>query len=777
MNDLVAQLLGEATSRISDRLDSYLKERVGVGKGEGNYNKMQTGSVNQLRPSQTAGVTIKPNGKRNGSDSPKTILPQQKTNPAFPTPTSTFNLHDFHISPNCQAFILDRSGHLVARNEVTEPKPSISVDSQQRVRTQALQQQIIQLSTEYLLKHYGSLAAINSSQNLNFTASNSLYLLQVRPFENSNGLNWLIVAVVPETDFTGKVQANTRNTILLVLLALVLSICLLLSISLRIEQRLLRLISATEAIAGGDFDSTVSGSGVAELEALARAFERMNCQLKASRQRLKEYSGDLKRQVAQKTKELKQAKIAAESANRAKSTFLANMSHELRTPLNAIIGFAHLLVNSKKTAPEQQSSLDIINRSGEHLLKLINDILSLSKIEAGQITLESNAFDLYSLLNDIEGMFQLKTQSKGLQLVFERSSDVPQYVRTDESKLRQVLINLLGNAVKFAETGRVKLTVKCLQLLAKKPLSKFFLQFSVKDTGPGIAPDEVSRLFKPFVQTEAGRKSQTGTGLGLPISNSFVKLMGGEIKVKSSVGKGTVFSYIKVSHATESEIYDRQPQKRVKGLAPNQQNYRILVADDESANRLLLTQILKSAGFVVRFADNGIEAVKLWRKYKPHLIWMDLRMPVLDGFQAAQKIRALPDGSNTKIIALSANAFVKTQELAMSKGFDDFVAKPFREAVIFEKMALHLGVRYIYEEESSRKSEQDEPVVQLTSESLSVLPRESIEKLYKAAACGDEQAVRLLIERIPLSQKQIAVALTKLVDNMSLDIISDLTQH
>ncbi|MEZ2224794.1 ATP-binding protein [Microcoleus sp.] len=774
MNDLVVQLLGEATSRISDRLDNYLKEGVGVGKGEGTYKKMQTGSVNQLPPSQTAGVTIKPNE----SDSPKTIFRQQKTNSAFPTPTSTFNLHDFHISPNCQAFILDRSGHLVAWNEVTELKPSISVDSQQRIRAQALQQQVIQLSTEYLLKHYGSLAAINSSQNLNFTASNSLYLLQVRPFENSSSLNWLIVAVVPETDFTDKVQANTRNTILLVLLALVLSICLLLSISLKIEQRLLRLISATEAIAGGDFDSTVSGSGVAELEALACAFKRMNSQLKASRQRLEEYSGDLKRQVAQKTKELKQAKIAAESANRAKSTFLANMSHELRTPLNAIIGFAHLLVHSKKTAPEQQSSLDIINRSGEHLLKLINDILSLSKIEAGQITLESNAFDLYSLLSDIEGMFQLKTQSSGLQLVFERSSDVPQYVRTDESKLRQVLINLLDNAVKFTEAGRVKLTVKCLQSMAKKPLPKFFLQFSVKDTGPGIAPDEVSRLFKPFVQTEAGRKSQTGTGLGLPISNSFVKLMGGEIKVKSSVGKGTVFSfYVKVSHATESEVYDRLPQKRVKGLAPNQQNYRILVADDESANRLLLTQILKSAGFLVCFADNGIEAVKLWRKYKPHLIWMDLRMPVRDGFQAAQQIRALPNGSNTKIIALSANAFVKTQELALSNGFDDFVAKPFRETVIFEKMALHLGVRYIYEEESPRKSEQDEPVMQLTPESLSVLPRESIEKLYKAAACGDEQAVRLLIERIPRSQKQIALALTKLVDNMSLDIISDLTQH
>jgi CheY-like chemotaxis protein len=340
------------------------------------------------------------------------------------------------------------------------------------------------------------------------------------------------------------------------------------------------------------------------------------------------------------------------------------------------------------------------------------------------------------------------------------------------------LINLLGNAVKFTEAGRVKLTVKCLQPLAKKPLPKFFLQFSVKDTGPGIAPDELSSLFKPFVQTATGRKSQTGTGLGLPISRSFVKLMGGDIKVKSSVGKGTVFSfYIKVSRATQSEVRDIQPQKQVNGLAPNQQNYRILVADDESANRLLLTQILKSAGFLLWFADNGTEAVKLWQKYKPDLIWMDLKMPLLDGFQAARKIRSLPDGSNTKIIALSANAFVETKKLALSNGFDDFVAKPFREAVIFEKMALHLGVRYIYEEESPRKSEQDEPLMQLTPESLARLPRESIKKLYKAAACGDEQAVRLLIERIPLSQKPLAVALTKLVDNMSLDIISDLTQH
>jgi signal transduction histidine kinase/DNA-binding response OmpR family regulator len=776
MSDLVGQLLGEATSRISDRLDNYLSERAGEREGEGVNKRIQIPSANQVPSNQTASVRIKPNRERNGQSSPKTILPQQKTNSSFPT--STFKLEDFRISPNCQTLILDSSGQLVAFSPVTQTDRSGYVDSHSRETTSRQQQQVIQLSTEYLVKHFGNLTAINSSENLNFINNGSRYLLQVRPFENSQGLNWLIVAVVPETDFMDKVDANTRNNMELVLLALILSIAFLLFISFRIELRLRRLISATEAIAGGDFDSTISGSGVAELEALARAFEGMNRQLKASRKRLEDYSGDLQRQVAQKTKELKQAQIVAVRANRAKSTFLANMSHELRTPLNAIIGFAHLLVNSKKTAPEQQSSLDIINRSGEHLLKLINDILSLSKIEAGQITLESNAFDLYSLLDDLERMFQLKAQSKALQLVFERSSDVPQYVRTDESKLRQVLINLLDNAVKFAEVGRVKLTVKLLQSMTKKPIPKFFLQFSVKDTGRGIAPDEVSSLFKPFVQTETGRKSQTGTGLGLPISRSFVKLMGGDIQVKSQLGKGTVFCfYIKARSATKSEVYDQLPQKQVKGLASHQQQYRILVADDEPANRLLLTQILKSAGFVVWFADDGMEAVKLWQKYKPHLIWMDLRMPVLDGFQAAQKIRARPNGSNTKIIALSANAFVKTQELAMSNGFDDFVAKPFRDAVIFEKMALHLGVRYIYEEKSLRKSREDEPAQQLTPESLSVLPRELIHKLYKAAACGDEQVVRLLIEQIPRSQKQIAGALTKLVDNMSLDIISDLTQN
>ncbi|OCR02746.1 hypothetical protein BCD67_19750 [Oscillatoriales cyanobacterium USR001] len=743
MNDLVAQLLFEATSHISLHLENYLTEGVGEGVSK---------TTARLSASRTS-------------------YPQPQVN--FPEKTSEFNLPDFHISPNCHTFLINRNGKLLAFRSAHSTSASYRLESDlSQVNVPAL----VTLSTDYLLSHFGNSATINT-QNLDFTKNSSKYLLHVRLFEHKSGHNLLIVAVVPETDFMAQVNALNRNTVYLVILVLLISISLLLFTSFKIERRLQRFIRATEAIAEGDFDDEVPHSGIAELEALVCAFNSMSHQLKEYSSRLQEYSGDLKRQVAQKTKELETAKVAAESANRAKSTFLASMSHELRTPLNAIIGFAQLLSRTPGTVPEQQSSLQIINRSGEHLLKLINDVLSLSKIEAGQATINENSFDLFNLLDDIEQMFRFKASSKGLQLVFRRDSTVPRYVRTDESKLRQVLINLLGNAVKFTAAGRVNLTVKSLNPVSKKPTSKFFLQFSIKDTGQGIASEEITSLFKPFVQTETGRKSQTGTGLGLPISRSFVRLMGGDIKVKSSLGKGTVFSfYIKVSSATKSEIQSSQPPKRVKGLASNQQKYRILVVDDESANRLLLTQILTAAGFQVWCADDGIEAVKLWRKYKPHLIWMDLRMPLLDGFQAIQKIRALPDGCNTKIIALSANAFVQTQERALGAGFDDFVAKPFRDSVIFEKMALHLGVRYVYEEESPVLPLRDDVAVKLTPESLSVLPRELLTKLYKAAAIGDEQLTRQLISQIPQSEQAIAKALTKLVDNMNLDIISDLAE-
>ncbi|HAJ61141.1 MAG TPA: hypothetical protein DCP31_19350, partial [Cyanobacteria bacterium UBA8543] len=333
---------------------------------------------------------------------------------------------------------------------------------------------------------------------------------------------------------------------------------------------------------------------------------------------------------------LQQAVISAEVANRAKSEFLANMSHELRTPLNAILGFTQLMSRDRLLNSSQLEHLEIINRSGEHLLTLINDVLSMAKIEAGQTTLNENSFDLYRLLDAIEQMFKLKAESKGLQLTFEHSPDVPQYVRTDESKLRQVLINLLSNAIKFTSSGGVSVKVKkeaekqttnnIDAQAASRRVQQTTITFEISDTGSGIASTEFESLFEPFVQTQTGRTSQQGTGLGLPISRQFVRLMGGEIKVSSTLGEGTTFTFdIQVSSADMAGI---QPQKRTRkaiALEPNQPRYRILVVEDKWENRQLLVKLLESVGFEVRKAENGKEGVAIWETWEPHLIWMDMR--------------------------------------------------------------------------------------------------------------------------------------------------------
>ncbi len=587
--------------------------------------------------------------------------------------------------------------------------------------------------------------------------------------------DWTLVTRVAEDEIIAPANAVLIKVLAISLVIIVLLIIIFISLSNKITNPIASIINASSDIAKGNFDISLPDFQIIEIGRLKKS-------LVETAGELKNFTNHLEEMVSERTNELSEAKESAEAANRAKSDFLANMSHELRTPLNAILGFSQLMAHSQNLDTEERKNIGIINRSGEHLLQLINDVLAMSKIEAGRTTLNEQDFDLHLLLDDLKDLFQLKAEDNGLQLLFERAPDVPQHVRTDEIKLRQVLINLLNNALKFTKEGGASLRVsvdstEMTQTAFEGDSEQRAILFEVEDTGPGIAPEELETIFEAFVQARSTQEAQEGTGLGLPISRKFVQLMGGEMTVSSEKDKGSVFTFyiqISVVDAVDIQIQIAQAASRPIALEPDQPRYRLLIVDDKWDNRQLMIKLLNPFGFKLLEAKNGKEAIDLWKSDKPHLIFMDIRMPVMDGLEATRQIKATDKGQDTVIIAATASGLEEDREKYLSGGCDGFLQKPFREEDPFSLLERHLGVRFIYEEYEKEKSKQEYDQGVLTPTALAALPADLLGDLEQAAAGAEMNILSTLIDDIRKHNTQLADALTRLADDFAYKKILEL---
>jgi len=451
------------------------------------------------------------------------------------------------------------------------------------------------------------------------------------------------------------------------------------------------------------------------------------------------------------------------------------MSHEIRTPMNAILGFTQIMQRSSTLAPRDRENLEVIHRSGRNLLALINDVLEMSKIEAGRVEFSPGTVDLMSLLDDLHSMFRVPAEAKRLSWEMDKAAGLPRYEVTDESKLRQILINLVGNAVKFTETGGVVLRARTAGGNGA-PDGVRRLVIEVEDTGPGITAEEQPLLFQAFRQTASGLQ-KGGTGLGLTISRRYARLMGGDLTVSSQPGRGSVFRLdLPVREGSPADLPAVVARRRAIGIRPGSGEVRILIADDKPDNRLFLQQLLGPIGFALREAADGFETIALWQEWQPHLILMDIVMPVMDGHEATRRIRALPGGRLVRIVALSASAFDEDREAVLATGADDFLRKPVTEDQLLSAIAGHLALEFDYSHDAGPAAA-ERAAAAIGPEQLARVPAELFQDMVQAAYRADDILMISLIDKLPLELAELARTLRHLVGRFDWEALDGLLEQ
>lgn len=671
-------------------------------------------------------------------------------------------LQEIELSPSAQLFVIERDGLLIGSSS----ERSIVNEQYERYSVFDYPEPLVGAIAEGMKQRFGELASIETERDFDLTIEGERHYVAVKPWQDEYGLDWLVVVAIPESDFTAQINANTRTTILLCLAALGVAIVLGLYTSRWITRPILALQQASEAIAGGELDrAQVEIRGIDELERLGNAFDRMAAQLKSS-------FAELEDRVAERTAELQQAKEVAEEADLAKSEFLASMSHELRTPLNGILGYAQILARAKLPTQKQRDGVNIIHQCGTHLLGLINDVLDLSKIEARKLELVPKPLHLPSLLQSVVEMCKVRAEAKGLDFIYRASSRLPGGVSADEKRLRQVLLNLLGNAIKFTDRGSVDLSVDVVDLSE----TQASLLFQVSDTGVGIAREDIAKLFEAFEQVGDVQKQGEGTGLGLAISQRIVSLMGGAIEVKSEPGRGSDFSF-----SLELPLVDdwAQQQGIIQGsdriVGYEGERRTIAIVDDRWENRAVVSNLLEPLGLKIIGAENGEEGLKILREQQPDLVITDLVMPVMDGFEFIKRIRTAEDLQHYTIVVSSASVSQADQQQALDSGGDRFLAKPVDARALFAVLSDCLDLEWLYEvrEESQwNENGREDP-----GEEAPVPTTEELEALLAIANQADPDEICDQIETWDSCYQEFATPLLKLAKEFKIEEIEELLQQ